>query len=67
MRTFHGQKARRNFNVKIIESEATASTCKTCGGPTRRNKYRILHKDCSVCRYLKMIYGPSIPVERWQK
>lgn len=39
--------------------------CDTCGGRTIRSRTTgTIHKTCFSCRYLKMIYGPSIKVER---
>lgn len=39
--------------------------CSTCGGGVHRSHVTgILHHHCSICRYLRMIYGPNIKVER---
>lgn len=61
---FRGMKGKVRFDANVEQDEETSGTCKTCGRDTRRSKYGILHRDCAVCRYLKMIYSPSISVER---
>ena len=39
--------------------------CVTCGGGVRRSHVTgIMHRHCTVCRYLRMIYGPNIRVSR---
>jgi hypothetical protein len=41
------------------------SVCKLCNGRVNRSHLTgILHLYCYFCRYLRMIYGPSISVKR---
>ncbi len=56
----------RTFTAHITVSESTKGSCRLCQGPTRRSKYGILHRACSRCRYLMMIYGPNIAVMPWR-
>lgn len=50
------------YYVRITTTKKTKGMCETCDRKTRRNRYGILHDDCSRCRYLKMIYGQNIRV-----
>jgi hypothetical protein len=59
-----GDRGPLTFHVSYRIAQSTKGECASCGGKTRRNRYGILHADCSGCRYLKMIYGPSIKIER---
>lgn len=62
--TFGGLKKGRIFTARVVTSREASGRCGTCNGPTRRSRYGILHRDCFVCRYLKLIYGPGISVTR---
>lgn len=49
---------------EATDSEPSRREC-SCGGGIRRSHVTgILHRYCSICRYLRMIYGPNITVER---
>lgn len=44
--------------------EASRAKC-PCGGDIHRShRTGILHRYCYLCRYLRMIYGPSISIRR---
>jgi hypothetical protein len=60
----HGERGGLLFTAYPKIANVTRGVCGTCGGPTRRSRYGIMHKDCFGCRYLKMIYGPNITVTR---
>ncbi len=59
-----GARGRLSFHAFPRVASVTKGVCHTCGGPTRRSRYGIMHRDCFGCRYLKMIYGPTIEVTR---
>lgn len=67
-RRFHrrltGEHSKLRFTAHVEPSTATKGECSRCGGATRRSIYGILHDECSGCRHLVMIYGPSIEVRR---
>lgn len=65
MTRFQGVKSHKRYTVNVEPSEEKARTCTTCGGPVHRSwRTGILHSRCFTCRYLVMIYGPSIRVTR---
>lgn len=59
---FHGRRVIARYHE---EEKRRVGTCGCCGGEVRRSWVtNILHRDCRWCRYLKMMYGPHIKVER---
>lgn len=51
------------FTARYRTSRAKSGTCERCGRPVRRSWVTgILHDECRTCRYLVMMYGPSISV-----
>jgi hypothetical protein len=70
MAIFKIQYANVKAKARIIDRNPNkhGGTCSTCGGRTIRSRTTgTIHKDCFSCRYLKMIYGPSIEVSRVDK
>lgn len=62
---FDGDRSKRHFEVTILPSAQTVGKCPCCGSRVLRSwRTGILHRHCFVCRYLRMIYGPSITVTR---
>lgn len=62
--SYGGIKKGVKFHARAMCSDVTGGECITCGRSTRRSwRTGILHKRCYGCRYLVMIYGPSITVE----
>lgn len=60
-----GERGKLSFHAWPKESSVEKGICHTCAGPVRKSwRTGILHRDCFGCRYLKMIYGPNIKVER---
>lgn len=60
-----GELRKHLFVAYVQPSEETKRKCASCGGRIIRSHLTgILHKDCFTCRYLKMIYGPNIKIER---
>lgn len=65
MATLTGYDASHRFRVHYLKSRKTQRLCTMCGGRVRRSwKTGILHSRCRFCRYLVMMYGPSIEVEQ---
>lgn len=63
MPKFVGWRGKRHFAVRTTVSKRYQKKCGTCGRAVRRShRTGILWDDCFTCRYLKMIYGPSIKV-----
>jgi hypothetical protein len=55
----------RKFHAHVKPSEERSRKCALCEGPVHRSwRTGVLHSKCYACRYLVMIYGPSIEVER---
>jgi hypothetical protein len=58
-----GELHERKYKAKFKVSKLTKRTCTMCGGRVRRSWVtHILHTRCRTCRYLVMMYGPSIEV-----
>lgn len=63
--TISETKGKLHFTARVVISEEKRGKCETCGGKTLRSfRTGMLHFDCYGCRYLKMIYGPGIKVDR---
>jgi hypothetical protein len=61
--TLRGEKNGARFRARFRTSDETAGECRRCGRDVRRSwATHILHSECRVCRYLVMMYGPSIEV-----
>lgn len=61
-------KGGRRFVARFEVSAEKKRTCITCGGVVRRSWVTdILHRRCRFCRYLVMMYGPSIRVTKPKK
>jgi formamidopyrimidine-DNA glycosylase len=51
------------FRASFRVSRKKSGVCERCGRPVRRSWVtEILHDECRACRYLVMMYGPSITV-----
>lgn len=65
MSTLQREYLGRRVVARFKTSERTRSTCRLCGGSVHRSWVtQILHAECRACRYLVMMYGPSIRVAR---
>jgi hypothetical protein len=60
-----GDRGKLSFKAKWTPSSTNRSVCRSCGGLVRQSwRTGITHRNCFGCRYLIMIYGPNIQVER---
>jgi hypothetical protein len=65
---FKGEKGKVTFRAELdvdLDKRPHKRDCSLCGIRVHRSwRTGLLHSKCFYCRYLSMIYGPSIEVRR---